>query len=78
MDRLCTPWRFEYVTGGKKEEGCVFCNRLECDDRENYVLYRGRHWYIILNLYPYNGGHLLLVVRATDGAGDSWVRFLPE
>jgi len=41
MDRLCTPWRFDYVTGKDKEEGCVFCNRLDCDSREHYVLYRG-------------------------------------
>lgn len=63
MDRLCTPWRFDYVTGREKEEGCVFCNRLECDDREHYVLHRGTHWYVILNLYPYNGGHMLLVLN---------------
>ena len=62
MDRLCTPWRFPYVTGQEREEGCVFCNRLACDDQEHFVLYRGRYWYIILNRYPYNNGHLLLVL----------------
>jgi ATP adenylyltransferase len=51
------------VTGREKESGCVFCNRLEFDDREHYVLHRGRHWYVILNLYPYNGGHMLLVLN---------------
>ncbi len=61
MDRLCTPWRFDYVTGKEKEEGCVFCNRVSCDEREHYVLYRGQHWYLILNLYPYNSGHILLI-----------------
>jgi len=61
MDRLCTPWRFDYVTGKEKEEGCVFCNRLNCDEREHYILYRGKHWYLILNLYPYNSGHILLI-----------------
>ena len=63
MDRLCTPWRFDYVTGKEKEEGCVFCNRLDCDEAENYVLHRGHFWYLILNLYPYNSGHLLLVLN---------------
>ncbi len=63
MDRLFTPWRFEYVTGQTKEDGCVFCNRLECDDEEKFVLYRGRHWYILMNLYPYTNGHLLLVLN---------------
>lgn len=62
MDRMYAPWRFHYVTGGKKEEGCVFCNRIECDDREHFVLYRGAHWYVMLNRYPYNNGHLLLVL----------------
>ncbi|PID80375.1 HIT family hydrolase [bacterium DOLJORAL78_65_58] len=61
MERLCTPWRFQYVTGNKKEEGCVFCNRLDCDSAQHFVLHRGEHWYLILNLYPYNSGHLLLV-----------------
>ena len=63
MDRLCTPWRFKYVTGMEKEEGCVFCNRLACEEAEHFVLHRGRHWYLILNLYPYNNGHLLLVLN---------------
>ncbi len=61
MDRLCTPWRFDYVTGSRKEEGCVFCNRLDCEEREHYILHRGLYWYILLNLYPYNSGHMLLV-----------------
>ena len=63
MDRLCTPWRFAYVTGEKKEEGCVFCNRVQCDEQENFVLHRGEHWYMLLNLYPYNSGHILLVLN---------------
>ncbi len=61
MDRLCTPWRFDYVTGKEKEEGCVFCNRLDCDPREHYVLHRAQHWYLMMNLYPYNSGHMLLI-----------------
>ncbi|MFT5233430.1 MAG: ATP adenylyltransferase [Candidatus Krumholzibacteriia bacterium] len=63
MERLCTPWRFAYVTGEKKEEGCVFCNRLACDDAEHFVLHRGEHWFMLLNLYPYNSGHILLVLN---------------
>jgi len=63
MERLCTPWRFAYVTGEKKEEGCVFCNRIECEDQEHFVLHRGEHWYLLLNLYPYNSGHILLVLN---------------
>ncbi len=63
MDRLCTPWRYAYVSGQMKEEGCVFCNRLAGDDAEHFVLLRAKLWYVILNLYPYNNGHLLLVLN---------------
>ena len=63
MDRLCTPWRYSYVTGMEKEEGCVFCNRLDCDENACFVLHRGSYWYIILNRFPYNSGHLLLVLN---------------
>ena len=60
MDRLYTPWRYDYVTGQIQEEGCIFCNRLQCDDAEQFVLHRGQNWYVILNRYPYNNGHLLI------------------
>jgi len=56
------------VTGDKTEEGCVFCNRVACDEREHYVLHRGEHWYIMLNLYPYNSGHMLLVLNRHQAA----------
>ncbi len=64
MDRLYTPWRFAYVTGATgKNDGCVFCDVLAAgDDIANYVLHRGEHWLVMLNRYPYNNGHLLLVL----------------
>jgi len=63
MDRLTTPWRYDYVTG-RSAEGCVFCTiREAADDAENFVLHRGRDWYVMLNRYPYNNGHLLLVAN---------------
>ena len=63
MDRIYTPWRFAYVTGQINEEGCIFCNRLHWDAEEHYVLHRAARWYIMLNRYPYNNGHLLLVLN---------------
>ncbi len=63
MERLYTPWRYAYVTGQIEEEGCIFCNRLHKDEEKHFVLYRGAYWFIILNLYPYNNGHLLLVMN---------------
>lgn len=51
------------MTGQIKEEGCVFCNRLTSDEECEFVLHRAEHWYVILNHYPYNNGHLLLVLN---------------
>jgi ATP adenylyltransferase len=64
VDRLYTPWRFAYVTGGKSDEGCVFCGVLAAaDDVGNQVLHRDRDWTVMLNRFPYNNGHLLLVLN---------------
>jgi ATP adenylyltransferase len=64
LDRLYTPWRYAYVTGTKRKEGCVFCGVLASrEDRDNQVLHRGEHWVVMLNRYPYNNGHLLLVLN---------------
>ena len=52
-----------YVTGGKRSSGCVFCISAQPDrgeDERRLVVYRGEHAFIILNLYPYNPGHLLI------------------
>jgi len=64
MKRMWTPWRMEYILSDKAEEraGCIFCLKpREARDRDNLILYRGKHNYIILNLYPYNNGHLMVV-----------------
>lgn len=60
--RLWTPWRMRYVGGGTGEEGCLFCNRLRGDDDvASLILYRAEHSFAIMNLFPYNTGHLMLV-----------------
>jgi ATP adenylyltransferase len=64
MERLWSPWRLAYVTGTSSANGCIFCG---VDDspgdpaRDGLVLVRGRLSYVILNLYPYNNGHLMVV-----------------
>jgi ATP adenylyltransferase len=64
MDRLWTPWRFEYLRTVDQVSGCVFCHILkENQDAHNLVLSRGRNSYVILNLFPYTSGHMLIVVN---------------
>jgi len=64
MDRLWTPWRFEYIRNAEQETTCVFCRMLEeSRDQENFLLCRGRTAYVILNLFPYTSGHLLIVAK---------------
>ncbi|MDR0454595.1 MAG: HIT domain-containing protein [Deferribacteraceae bacterium] len=56
------PWRGTYITGEKPVSACVFCDIFKSpDDKNNYLLYRGNHTFIIMNLYPYNNGHLMIV-----------------
>ena len=62
---LWTPWRMRYVAGADRAEGCIFCNRLaERDDAQSLILHRGDHAFVIMNLYPYNTGHLMIVPNA--------------
>ena len=60
MEKLWAPWRMSYVTV-PKAEGCVFCTAPNAADlREQLVLYRGGTCYVIMNLFPYNNGHLMV------------------
>ena len=62
MERLWTPWRMRYISGDAREPGCIFCNRLlEDDDTEALILHRGTHTFVIMNLFPYNTGHVMVV-----------------
>jgi len=61
VNRLWAPWRIGYIKSMKKEKGCLFCRLFkEKKDRKNYVLLRSRHSFCLLNLYPYNNGHLMV------------------
>lgn len=63
MDKLWAPWRMEYIHNiHEKDVGCIFCAKpKEKNDRGNLILFRGKHNFIIMNRYPYNNGHLLVV-----------------
>ncbi|HIB61295.1 MAG TPA: HIT domain-containing protein [Candidatus Marinimicrobia bacterium] len=60
MHKLWAPWRIEYIRSEQKE-GCIFCDKPnENNDREMLILHRGKHAFVLMNLYPYNNGHLML------------------
>jgi ATP adenylyltransferase len=62
MDYLWTPWRFAYVTTADRAVTCVFCDKLAAgDDQREYIVYRGHLNYLVLNIFPYTVGHLLIV-----------------
>ena len=77
MDFLFSPWRYRYVTGqeptrpGKKpgDKGCIFCDKLaDTRDDENLIIHRGEHAFILLNLYPYCSGHVMVAPNAHVGS----------
>lgn len=62
----------KYILGSKKKSaGCILCEEAKKnDDRKNYVLYRGKHSFVIMNLFPYNNGHLLIVPNTHESELD--------
>ena len=61
MDHIWAPWRMQYIQM-EKTEGCILCDKPKEDsDAANYILYRGDQNYVIMNSYPYNPGHLMIV-----------------
>jgi len=65
MDKLWAPWRIKYITEDlKKSSGCVFCRIVkEKKDKKNFVVIRRNHCFAVLNIYPYNNGHTLIVIN---------------
>ena len=61
MDYLWTPWRYQYIANINKSDRCVFCleHQGEHDERD-FVLFRGEFNFVILNIFPYTSGHLLV------------------
>jgi ATP adenylyltransferase len=73
VERLWSPWRYSYVTSGTGEgvdsSACVFCAILQdpSHDEGNFVLHRAAHCFVVLNIYPYISGHLLVVLNQHIG-----------
>ena len=67
MDYLWTPWRYQYIAQaipGKQPE-CIFCDAAaRSDDEVTQIVHRGTSCFVILNLYPYTSGHVMIVPYA--------------
>jgi len=60
MDRLYAPWRREYHT--TKRSGCVFCDIKDSrEDEDNYIFYRDDICFFVMNKFPYNPGHFMII-----------------
>ncbi|PYS39999.1 MAG: HIT family hydrolase [Acidobacteria bacterium] len=75
VERLWSPWRHDYIAKAADDtpHSCVFCEAQKnpADDEQHFILHRGRHNFIILNLYPYISGHLMIAPYAHVGELDS-------
>ena len=62
MDYLWSPWRYQYVTEAHKDVPCIFCHHAAAheDDEKNLVVHRAEHNFVMLNLYPYTTGHVMV------------------
>lgn len=68
MDRLWAPWRMNYIGNIKRRgsspgsrQGCIFCQKpRQRNDKKSYILDRGKHCFVMLNIYPYNNGHIMI------------------
>jgi ATP adenylyltransferase len=67
MERMWSPWRLAYLTSPKDMSGCILCTALTRAESQPLVLLRGRAAFVILNLYPYNNGHLMVVANRHVG-----------
>ncbi len=62
-NRLWAPWRMQYIQGAAEapDSGCIFCDKPKSpDDQSELILRRGDFCFVMMNLYPYNNGHLMI------------------
>jgi ATP adenylyltransferase len=60
MDKLWAPWRIKYIAIAKKQKGCIFCRAVKKRSAQDQVVFKTRHSVVMLNIFPYNNGHLLV------------------
>lgn len=70
MEFLWSPWRYDYIASvGRTPSSCVFCvDKDPGRDAERLILFRGKHSFVILNLFPYTSGHLMIAPYVHIGA----------
>jgi ATP adenylyltransferase len=61
MEHIWSPWRYRYIATASRETTCVFCRILQGEDEKNFVVHRAKHNFVVLNLFPYTSGHLMIV-----------------
>ena len=80
MKNLWAPWRMDYILQ-KKKKGCIFCNKpKQGEDEKNLILWKGNYTFVIMNKFPYNNGHLMVVPKrhciGLDQLGDEEIQEL--
>jgi len=61
MDYLWSPWRFRYASTAAVDRECIFCAKAaESDDRKNLIIFRAKYNFVLLNIFPYTTGHLMV------------------
>jgi ATP adenylyltransferase len=75
MDYLWTPWRYQYISNASPATECVFCAAsCAAEDERFFILYRGQYNFIILNIFPYTNGHLMVIPYAHE----TWLATLAD
>jgi ATP adenylyltransferase len=69
VERLFTPWRMAYVTTADKAPGCVLCRAVEgAEGASRLVVHTGERNFVVMNLFPYTGGHVMVAPRRHVGS----------
>ncbi len=61
MNFLSAPWRWSFISKINCKKKCLFCEALKLEDSDSLLCYRGENCFVILNKFPYNTGHLMIV-----------------
>ncbi len=62
MDYLWTPWRYQYIVDEKRHSQCPFCDAARAaEDERHFILHRAEFNFVILNIFPYTGGHMMVI-----------------